>query len=370
MKDTFYFSHDYNTRNDIKIKKLIQKHGMCGYGLFWSIVEDLYQNDNRIPLEYDTLSFEYRVNEEMVKSILHDFNLFVFDNNYFGSMSIEKRIDERDKRSNKARESAKARWGDCETRLQAKGCIFYVIEIFNETENFIKVGITSSSVSRRYSGKLNGYSYNLIYQIDLDLEKSVLIESEIISNFKKYSPLNVFAGSLECIESTEYELITDFVMRNYNFVMPEYTFRNAIKEIIVKEKKIKESKKIKLDEIEIKTETDQELETLIFVFNECFKTNYTSIQSLKANYLHWRKTYEPFQIEQSIVNASKDSFWNNALTPTILFRQKNPNKENVDYIGQFLNLKPKQDAKTKQANVFQDFINEKLENFKNKSNGQ
>ena len=39
-KDTFYFSHDYNARNDEKIKRLIRKHGMQGYGVFWSIVED------------------------------------------------------------------------------------------------------------------------------------------------------------------------------------------------------------------------------------------------------------------------------------------------------------------------------------------
>ena len=41
-KETFYFSHDYNARNDIKIKKLILKHGFCGYGIFWAIIEDLY----------------------------------------------------------------------------------------------------------------------------------------------------------------------------------------------------------------------------------------------------------------------------------------------------------------------------------------
>jgi len=43
-KDTYYFSHDYNCRNDEKIKRLLRKHGMCGYGIFWSIVEDLYNN--------------------------------------------------------------------------------------------------------------------------------------------------------------------------------------------------------------------------------------------------------------------------------------------------------------------------------------
>ena len=40
MKNTFYFSHDYNARNDIKIKKLIAKHGYLGYGIFWAIIED------------------------------------------------------------------------------------------------------------------------------------------------------------------------------------------------------------------------------------------------------------------------------------------------------------------------------------------
>ena len=44
MKDTFYFPHDYNSRTDEKIKLLIRKHGIEGYGIFWAIVEDLYNN--------------------------------------------------------------------------------------------------------------------------------------------------------------------------------------------------------------------------------------------------------------------------------------------------------------------------------------
>ena len=55
-KDTYYFSHDYNCRNDEKIKRLLRKHGMSGYGIFWSIVEDLYNNSlnwhNNIQVEY------------------------------------------------------------------------------------------------------------------------------------------------------------------------------------------------------------------------------------------------------------------------------------------------------------------------------
>lgn len=110
MKDTFYFSHDYNARQDVKIKKLIFKHGMCGYGVFWSIVEDLYNNANALPLDYESITYELRIDEEVVKSVINDFDLFVIDGLEFGSKSIENRLNERNEKSKKARKSALARW--------------------------------------------------------------------------------------------------------------------------------------------------------------------------------------------------------------------------------------------------------------------
>jgi len=109
-KDTFYFSHDYNSRNDEKIKFLLRKHGITGYGLFWAIIEDLYNNANALRTDYDGIAFDYRVECEVVKSIINDFNLFVFDGETFGSLSVQKRLDERDSKSVKARQSASKRW--------------------------------------------------------------------------------------------------------------------------------------------------------------------------------------------------------------------------------------------------------------------
>jgi len=109
-KDTFYFSHDYNTRNDQKIKKLISKHGYLGYGLFWAIVEDLYNNANALQLDYDIIAYDLRTTNELVKSIINDFELFVINDGIFGSMSVQKRLDERDAKSKKASESARYRW--------------------------------------------------------------------------------------------------------------------------------------------------------------------------------------------------------------------------------------------------------------------
>lgn len=109
-KDTFYFTHDYNARNDIKIKKLIIEHGMKGYGIYWSIVEDLYNNANALPTDYKSIAYDLRVDEKVIESIIRDFGLFVFDNDVFGSTSIEERLEARNFKSVKARESANKRW--------------------------------------------------------------------------------------------------------------------------------------------------------------------------------------------------------------------------------------------------------------------
>ena len=118
-KETFYFSHDYNARSDGKIKKLIVKHGFAGYGLYWAIVEDLYQNANALQTDYDCIAYDMRTDAKTVKSIIEDFELFEIQDGYFGSLSIQRRIEERDAKSQKARESAFFRWNKNKTDANA-----------------------------------------------------------------------------------------------------------------------------------------------------------------------------------------------------------------------------------------------------------
>lgn len=110
MKDTFYFSHDYNARSDDKTKRLIRKHGILGYGIYWAIVEDLYNNANALQTDYEGIAFDLRVDAEIIESIINDFDLFIVDGEEFGSMSVQNRIDARNKKSKKARENANKRW--------------------------------------------------------------------------------------------------------------------------------------------------------------------------------------------------------------------------------------------------------------------
>lgn len=110
MKDTYYFSHDYNSRNDQKIKRLISKHGYLGYGLFWAIIEDLYNNANALQMGCESIAFDLRTSENVIESIINDFDLFVIEGDNFGSLSVQRRLEERDAKSLKARESAHKRW--------------------------------------------------------------------------------------------------------------------------------------------------------------------------------------------------------------------------------------------------------------------
>ena len=119
-KETFYFSHDYNARNDIKIKRLILRHGYEGYGLYWAMIEDLYQNANAMPLDYECIAFDLRTSSDMIESIINDFDLFEVDEDIFGSLSVQRRLDTRNEKSQKARESAMKRWGGEAKALEKK----------------------------------------------------------------------------------------------------------------------------------------------------------------------------------------------------------------------------------------------------------
>jgi len=78
-KDTIYFSHDYNSRSDDKIKNLIRKHGVAGYGIFWCIIEDLYNNANALRLDYDCIAYDLRTDCDIIKSIINDLKQSVPD---------------------------------------------------------------------------------------------------------------------------------------------------------------------------------------------------------------------------------------------------------------------------------------------------
>jgi hypothetical protein len=113
MKDAYYFPHDSNARNDVKILKLRRVHGAEGYGYFWMLVEVLReQQDFKLPLNsIKELAFDFRCADEILFSIIKNFELFQIENNeFFYSQSLIDRLQPYLEKSSRARAAALKRW--------------------------------------------------------------------------------------------------------------------------------------------------------------------------------------------------------------------------------------------------------------------
>ena len=119
-KETFYFSHDYNARNDIKIQALLVEHGAVGYGVYWIMVEILHEeSEKKLKLDnmtYVAIARQASTSVEQVKAIVEcclKYELFVeMDGCFFSKRilkNINKRIEMSEKRAKAGRISAEKR---------------------------------------------------------------------------------------------------------------------------------------------------------------------------------------------------------------------------------------------------------------------
>ena len=96
-KQSYYFPHDSNARNDDRILELRASHGFEGYGIYWAIIEVLrdqteYQfRSNALAILSIAISCEKKVLED-VFSICLETGLFVEENGYFFSESLKNRM--------------------------------------------------------------------------------------------------------------------------------------------------------------------------------------------------------------------------------------------------------------------------------------
>ena len=120
-KEAYYFSHDANAKDDPKILRLRMELGWEGYGLFWALIELLRnESDHRMRTHCKSIAFALQTQEESIKKIINDFDLFVIEDEYFWSESLLKRMELKEERSEKARESAKKRWNKDKMRMQCE----------------------------------------------------------------------------------------------------------------------------------------------------------------------------------------------------------------------------------------------------------
>lgn len=80
----------------------------------------------------------------------------------------------------------------------------YIIRCFNETEEFYKVGISSTGILARFQYSLP-YDYDIVYDLKLEPETVFNTENEILRSFKdiRYTPTIQFSGHTECFSRIE-----------------------------------------------------------------------------------------------------------------------------------------------------------------------
>lgn len=111
---TFYFPHDSNARNDEKILAVRMRHGAEGYGVYFMILEKLRESSEYLHVkDYNIISFDLRVSNTLIKSIVEDFGLFEFteDGKHFYSGSFMRRMKPLDELREKRSEAGKAGMG-------------------------------------------------------------------------------------------------------------------------------------------------------------------------------------------------------------------------------------------------------------------
>ncbi len=110
-KDSFWFKHDYNARGDSKMIALRKEMGMEGVGIYWAIIEIMYEEGGYIPLDkIEIIAYELRVKPDKILKVLNSFGLSRSENGKVWSDSVINRLDERTKKSQKARESVNTRY--------------------------------------------------------------------------------------------------------------------------------------------------------------------------------------------------------------------------------------------------------------------
>ena len=96
-----------------------QKYGTKAIGIYISIIALMYENGNingnaNLPLDFHTLSVKFNEDENIVKSVIMDFELFRFTENKgkkeFFSSEVDKFFEDKKQQSERNRENIKKRW--------------------------------------------------------------------------------------------------------------------------------------------------------------------------------------------------------------------------------------------------------------------
>lgn len=117
QKPSFYFTHDANARNDIKIIRLRRQLGMEGYGIYWTFIEILRETTTyKLPVSaIDDIAFDINVSKEKCEAVVMNYGLFTVESEQFFSERLIRNMELYQNQQKRLSEGGKRgmakRWG-------------------------------------------------------------------------------------------------------------------------------------------------------------------------------------------------------------------------------------------------------------------
>lgn len=106
-----YFRHDYHARDHLKFKQMRMDLGLEGMGVYWCLIEMLYEEGGTINLcDCNAIAYDLHISEELLKKVISVYNLFEINEKSFSSKKVIERLTDRTKKSISASKSAKKKW--------------------------------------------------------------------------------------------------------------------------------------------------------------------------------------------------------------------------------------------------------------------
>lgn len=155
-----YFPHDFNARTDPKLQNVMMDMGMAGIGLYWCLIEQLYDQGGAIALsDVRAIAFNLHVEKSMVEQLINDYDLFETDGVMFWSPAIEKRIGKRKEESEKKRQNVLKRWQkEAEITQDEDGCNTEETPVYNNENTAViqaEDGCNTIKVNKRKEKEIN-----------------------------------------------------------------------------------------------------------------------------------------------------------------------------------------------------------------------
>lgn len=197
-KSVQYFPHDYNARNDPKLQELLVEYGIEAIGVYWCIVEMLYEQDGYLPIKTcKSIAFALHVDTDVVQGIINNFGLFESDTEKFWSNSILARLKERENVSNSKKAAALKRWQPNEKSIDNANamqmqCTSNAIKI-KEKENKKENKVVDKEKEEEKESCDQDHSHHFLFSVIFNLFNHYFIKKASMENKADCNAINRIA---------------------------------------------------------------------------------------------------------------------------------------------------------------------------------